>query len=68
VRRFLASARAYICTYHYLNEARVDGGEGDNTMGPLLLDEIERLMKEFKTHRSAFNFDRGFLGASGRKV
>jgi hypothetical protein len=47
------------------NEARVNGGEGDNMMGPLLLDEIERLMKEFKTHASAFDFDRGFLCACG---
>jgi hypothetical protein len=65
VRRFSARARAYICTYHYLSEERLNGGEGDNRMGPLLLDEIERLMKDFKSHRSAFDFDRGFLGACG---
>ena len=35
---------------------------------PLWLDDIERLTKEFKTHRSAFDFDRGFLGACGRNI
>jgi hypothetical protein len=68
VRRFSARARAYICTYHYLNEQKERGGEGDNRMGPLLLDEIERLTKDFKTHRSAFDFDKGFLGACGGNI
>jgi hypothetical protein len=41
VRRFSARARAYICTYHYLAEERDNGRQGDDRMGPLLLDEIE---------------------------
>lgn len=30
---------------------------------PLLYNEIERLMKDFKVHRCALDFDRGFVNA-----
>ena len=39
--------------------------EGSNEMmaqkQQLLFSEIERLMKKFKTHRCALDFDRGFV-------
>jgi len=67
VKRFSARARAYMCTYHFLHAGGNDnaGEERVATTGPLLLTEIEKMMKDFKTHRSAFDFDRGFLGACG---
>jgi hypothetical protein len=34
------------------------------TEGGLLLTEAQRLMKSFKTHRSAFDFDRGFVNST----
>jgi hypothetical protein len=77
VRKFSARARAYLCTYHYLattnnNKQQTDhtgdqkqrGKKDDNDADekkPLMLGEIERLMKKFKSHRCAFDFDRGFL-------
>jgi hypothetical protein len=79
VRLFSARARAYICTYYWLAKKRLDqqqstisGAEADNdnckhTLSPqqqLLFSEIERLMKEFKTHRCALDFDKGFVDAS----
>ena len=29
----------------------------------LLLNDVQRVMKNFKTHRSAFDFDRGFINS-----
>ena len=62
VRRFSARARAYICTYHYLNTS-----ESENKCEPLMVEDIERVMKEFRTHRSACDFDLGFLGSCREK-
>jgi hypothetical protein len=62
VRRFSARARSYICTYHYLaNKETVDDNKSNQT---LLLEDIERLTKKFRTHRCAMDFDRGFLEGS----
>ena len=63
VRLFAARARAYIYTYHYLatKHRPTDDPEKPNEDGILLFDEIERLSKSFSSHRSAFDFDKGFL-------
>jgi hypothetical protein len=66
-----ARARAYICTYYQLAktaEAGVSGGSNTTNSvvtehQPLLYKEIERLMKDFKVHRCALDFDRGFVNA-----
>ena len=66
-----ARARAYICTYYQLaktTEAGASGGSDTNNslvteQQPLLYNEIERLMKDFKVHRCALDFDRGFVNA-----
>ena len=66
VRRFSARARSYICTYHYLSNKEVTVDE-EKSNEPLLLDDIERLTKKFRTHRCAMDFDRGFLEGSPEK-
>jgi hypothetical protein len=69
IRKFAARARAYICTYYCIANTTAAGASGgSNTSNSmvtekqqLLYSEIERLMKEFKVHRCALDFDRGFV-------
>ncbi len=72
VEKFAARARAYICTYHHLEQAQEVPHPAasdavavtSNAILPkqeLLYTEIERLMKSFKGHRCALDFDRGFV-------
>ena len=77
VEKFAARARAYICTYHHLEQAREVPRPADdavligvpaNTDLPspkqeLLLTEIERLAKSLRGHRCALDFDRGFVNS-----
>jgi signal transduction protein with GAF and PtsI domain len=51
VRKLSKRARAYICAYYILHQRQqqVD------------LPLIDRLMKIFKTHRAALDFDAGFV-------
>jgi hypothetical protein len=59
VRKLSRRARAYICAYFALHESKRNG---DGT--PLLtLPLIERLVKAFKTHRAAVDFDAGFVNS-----
>jgi hypothetical protein len=72
IRSYSARARAYICTYHYIaqeskEQEQVAADPQGNALQEeptLLLKEIERLAKEFRTHRCAFDFDKGFLNVS----
>ena len=65
--KFASRARAYICTYYFLDaETSEEGSNGMNLVTEkqvLLYSEIERLVKDFKTHRCALDFDRGFVNA-----
>lgn len=65
VQKLAARARAYICTYFYLDQRSVDIPDGSplSQKQELLFAEIERLMKDFKVHRCALNFDRGFVNS-----
>jgi len=75
IRKFSARARAYISTYYHLSSrdcdvASIPGGDPDvRTLGndaekqQLLYKEIIQLMKKFKTHRCALDFDSGFVKA-----
>ncbi len=69
IRKFSARARAYICTYYHLSRD-LDNAILDDGPAPivniaekqqLLYKEIERLMKKFKTHRCALDFDHAFV-------
>ena len=57
VRKLSRRARAYICAYYSLYESQ---NRGDDTI-KLTLPLIERLVKAFKTHRAAIDFDAGFV-------
>jgi hypothetical protein len=57
VRKLSRQARAYICAYCSLYESQ---NRGDDTI-KLTLPLIERLVKAFKTHLAAINFDAGFV-------
>ena len=79
IRKFSARARAYICTYYHLSRDHdtivCDNSiTGDPPAAAasvsmiaekqqLLFKEIERLMKKFKAHRCALDFDSGFVKA-----
>ena len=54
----------YICAYYALYESKCNG---DDT--PILtLPLIERLVKAFKTHRAAIDFDSGFMNGFVPKI
>ncbi len=56
VRKFSRRARQYILAYFYIeHEMKEDIEEGLHEIN------IERIKKEFKTHRSAIDFDERFI-------
>ena len=57
IRKFSRRARGYILAYFYLEHEQ---GEKINDEG-LHEINIERIKKEFKTHRSAIDFDEKFI-------
>jgi hypothetical protein len=62
VRKFAARARAYICTYYYLERREANGSDGTPAAKQqLLYKKIEQLMKRFKAHRCALDFDTHFV-------
>ena len=73
ISKFAARARAYICTYYHLSRDKESTvADESHVTAPsvhtsqkqqLLFKEIERLMKKFKTHRCALDFDQGFVKA-----
>ena len=80
IEKFASRARAYICTYHHLQQAMAaaiacelqDLNAPPRTTPPmqrqLLYTEIERLMRAFKGHRCALDFDRGFVNSQLREA
>ena len=90
IEKFASRARAYICTYHHIEEEKNKKQrlsavaaeiveepatvlpDGDAVPNPkhqeLLYTEIERLMKAFKGHRCALDFDRGFVHSELKEV
>ncbi|KAI2496293.1 hypothetical protein MHU86_18205 [Fragilaria crotonensis] len=60
VRKLSRRARAYICAYYSLYESK-NKKNTDGTPPALTLPLIERLVKAFKTHRAAIDFDAGFV-------
>jgi hypothetical protein len=69
IETFAARARAYTCTCHHLDQqqqidtdlATAPSDAPTAKKQELLYNEIERLMKAFKGHRCALDFDRGFV-------
>jgi hypothetical protein len=71
ISKFAARTRAYICTYYHLSREEAPSADESLVTAPscssqkqqLLFKEIERLMKKFKTHRCALDFDLRFVKA-----
>jgi hypothetical protein len=59
VRKLSRRARSYICAYYVLHQRKLNNC--NDNMPTLTLPLINRLMKEFKTHRAAVDFDAGFV-------
>ena len=55
-RKFARRARNYILAYYSLTT-------GTDYTSPIPQEKIEKMMKQFKTHRSALDFDKGFVKA-----
>ncbi|KAI2505686.1 hypothetical protein MHU86_8745 [Fragilaria crotonensis] len=71
VQKFAARARAYICTYYHLEQqeaASTSDGALVAQKQELLFAQIERLMKDFKVHRCALDFDRGFVNSELKRT
>jgi len=58
VRKLSRRASAYISAYYSLYESKRNG---DDDTQVLTLPLIERVVKAFKTHRAAIDFDAGFV-------
>ena len=57
VRKTARRARGYICAHHWLD----NGAVGLPDIGDITLAKIEQLSKKMRTHRCAFDFDKGFI-------
>ena len=68
VESFARRARSYMCAYYCLSQQQQQVQESTNEHSPqhqqAWFQDIERLMKSFKTHRSALDFDKAFLVGS----
>ena len=72
VRSFSKRARAYICAYYAFEKEKIarrdnqdllketDAQDEDLEKGSLEYWKIEQMAQQFRTHRCAFDFDRGF--------
>jgi hypothetical protein len=62
VRLFSQRARAYILTYHMIRQEQLTSATTnlDSTASPV---NVEKLLKRFKTHRCAMDFDSTFCKA-----
>jgi hypothetical protein len=58
VRKLSMCARTYISAYYSLYESKRNG---DDNTPVLTLPLIECIVKAFKTHRAAIDFDAGFV-------
>jgi hypothetical protein len=62
---FLQRARAYILAYHKIRQEQLTNSSSttsldDSTASPV---NVEKLLKRFKTHRCAMDFDSSFCKA-----
>ena len=61
IRRFSGRARQYICSYHVLHNQQKQGDLKEKLS--ISLAEVEKVAKQFKTHRCALDFDFRFIEA-----
>jgi hypothetical protein len=68
VRKLSRQAPAYICAYFAVYKSK-ESSEGDDGTTPVFtLQLIEHLVKAFKTHRAAVDFDAGFVNSFLRGI
>jgi hypothetical protein len=62
VQKFSQRARAFMCAYLALEkqEETIVGDINGEKSAPV---KIEQMVKQFNTHRCAFDFDRGFINS-----
>ena len=69
IRMFLQHACRYICAYHKLwkqqqqNDANSESVHNNDGINGMLLINVEKLVKKFKMHRCALDFDHAFCKA-----
>jgi hypothetical protein len=64
VRKFSRRAREYILAYHTLHLQQPPSSTSNEADTHLITPmKIEALVKDFKTHRCALDFDKGFIKA-----
>ena len=59
VRIFARRARGYLCAYHRLAEENEEAGS--NECEHISPQQIEKLVKDCKTHRCAMDFDNKYI-------
>jgi hypothetical protein len=63
VRKTARRARAYICAHHWLD----NGADDLPDTGEISLAKIEQLSKKMRTHRCAFDFDKGYIDLTSKE-
>ena len=63
VRKTARRARAYICAHHWLD----NGADGLPDTSEISLAKIEQLSKQMRTHRCAFDFDKGYIDLTSKE-
>jgi hypothetical protein len=61
VRKFSRRARQYILAYQALHSQEEEQQQPSSTTHQITPMKIESLVKDFKTHRCALDFDKGFI-------
>ena len=61
--KFSKWAREYICAYHTIMRKESEAAKPDTHLNDPMVTpmKIEKLVKEFKTHRCALDFDYSFI-------
>jgi hypothetical protein len=61
---FSRRARQYICAHHALHEQQHSSNDS-TSKSKITAPLIEKLVKQFKTHQAAIDFDNRFVAAYG---
>jgi len=66
IRKNSRRAREYMCAYHVFHQQQQQAAQASNTQQQevAIPTMIESLVKKFKTHRCALDFDHGFVKAA----
>ena len=59
IRQFVWGAQGYLCAYYHLHYYKQEGEIKDGEQ--ISSQKIEQLLKDFKTHRYALDFELNFI-------